>query len=878
MAVPTLSGPVHRRSGTALAARPGRCLVGVALALLIVVALAPQAGAAPVTQLNGVGNNNGCIQDTSVPQQGCRAIEGLRDATDVAISPDGRFAYVAAFSSNTLVVIGRDQATGALNGDVQGYQGTRNGTDGNPPLIEGYEANVPGLNGPTSVTISPDGGQVFVTALVLDLSVSPIPDIQGTLAIFDRDADTGALTPHATTACYGLAVGAVGLVLGLTVPDCAVPRSDALPGLAAFLAPISTPMDVIVSPDGENLYVADLLSGGVARFDRDPGSGAVTVPAPDAPEPCTSGNTFTGNPLGEEPLSAFNFTSTAFLGAVLGGLNWRGCDTGRGMNFTTDVELKPGGDGVVATSLGFATEDPSIGTVDLPGAVALFDRGDDGGLEQRDGEAGCVSDQDDPVESCATALGVGSPLRSSISPDGKHLYVNSTNAFPPEGRPGPGPGALASFSIEGDEPVQLSEDGCLQQLGLPIAGFEPIEGCSLSVVPLGLPSALAFKDDGNAFLTSGFHGMASFTRDPATGRLTQDPIISPKTGCTVDGPSLTPDTSALALACQLGKALNAPVDATVFGENVYVPSGGAFTGIPAFAELLGEFGITGNDAVAVFGPSPVEPPEPPAPPPPPGPTPAPTPPPPPSVEAGTASVSGAETGVSPTGEVTIPITCARPNEGDRCTGTLHVETAQNVPGRTLAHSSQNVPPGVRIGRTSFNVPAGQTQGVTFELFGAGKAILSSLTQLRTSASVLLARYPADTRTVTPVTLRSQRAPAVNLTSARTRLNRRGRAPIRIRCRARSGSRCTGRIELRVGRSEVGQARINIRGGRVSTVQVRLNRLALGSIRRNGRLRVRARATSTLEVGVPRTATRRITINRARARARAGVSGAPSAGP
>ena len=122
-------------------------------------------------------------------------------------------------------------------------------------------------------------------------------------------------------------------------------------------------------------------------------------------------------------------------------------------------------------------------------------------------------------------------------------------------------------------------------------------------------------DDTSAYITSLFHTVGSFGRDPDTGALTQD---APKTGCSIDPRNLIPGTELLAQLCQNAVPLNAPtsIELSPDGKFAYVTSGGFFTGNPNFGPALADAGIKSDDAITILGPTPpVEPPPPPPPPP-----------------------------------------------------------------------------------------------------------------------------------------------------------------------------------------------------------------------------------------------------------------------
>src|SRR5689334_13429964 len=91
--------------------------------------------------------------------------------TDVAVSPDGRFAYVAAATGDALFVMDRNPATGALS-----FKSCVS-KSATAPCAPGRA-----MDGPSDVELSPDGSEVVVATRFAGL------------AVFDRNATTGALT------------------------------------------------------------------------------------------------------------------------------------------------------------------------------------------------------------------------------------------------------------------------------------------------------------------------------------------------------------------------------------------------------------------------------------------------------------------------------------------------------------------------------------------------------------------------------------------------------------------------------------------------------------------------------------------------------------
>ena len=237
-------------------------------------------------------------------------------ATDVAVGPDGRFAYVAGFSNDALAVMDRSLATGALTFRSCISQ------SGAAPCAPGRA-----MDGPSDVELTPDGSQVLVATRFAGL------------AVFDRNATTGALTQKGgqagcverqfqTEGCLpvnGINVGegALSVRFGpgadptdvyLGSPNGAILTLERTPGtgvLGQLAGTIGCARDdgnfsclntvgmgtgeirqFAVSPDGREVYVPSSgTAAGVAILDRAAATGTLTQ------DPDGSGCiTATGNP------------------------------------------------------------------------------------------------------------------------------------------------------------------------------------------------------------------------------------------------------------------------------------------------------------------------------------------------------------------------------------------------------------------------------------------------------------------------------------------------------------------------------------------------------------------------------------------------------
>ena len=151
-------------------------------------------------------------------QEGEGGLDGLDGIFAVVVSPDGRQIYTASGVDDSVTVFSRQANSGALT------------------FVEGHKDNVAGvdgLDGAISATISPDGRHVYVAAA-----------IDGAIVVFSRDVVSGKLT---FLAAY---------------------RGNSVAG-----PPLSLPVSLTISPDGQHLYAADMRNDAIIVFRRDETSG-----------------------------------------------------------------------------------------------------------------------------------------------------------------------------------------------------------------------------------------------------------------------------------------------------------------------------------------------------------------------------------------------------------------------------------------------------------------------------------------------------------------------------------------------------------------------------------------------------------------------------
>lgn len=359
-----------------------------------------------LTQLPGTA---GCYTPDGSSQAGpntCTKVEGLGsgDGRDFAITSDGKWAYMVNSTVPTAIVIfKRDPDTGVLSQPAA--PGGCISHDGAGPDGPGMCLTLATINDPVGISISPDDRFVYVTD-VGNFSIH----------VLSRGSATGAL---AETQCLS----------SLASP----------PSGCASARVIGDAQSVVISPDGLHAYTTEFGTG-IAVFDRDPATGALTQKPGSAA--CIVDS---GKQTGEAAT----------------------CATGRVLNGAYSISLDPiNGRTLYVTAYNDA-------------GFAIFHVGDDGTLTQLPGAAGCVTltGQDDTHSlTCATARALEGPYGVTISPDDRTLYATELTHGRTEG-------GVAAFSID-------PSTGALTQLP-GTAGCLTVDGASNGVAnACGVSTAL----------------------------------------------------------------------------------------------------------------------------------------------------------------------------------------------------------------------------------------------------------------------------------------------------------------------------------------------------------------------------------------------------
>jgi DNA-binding beta-propeller fold protein YncE len=195
--------------------------------------------------------HGGCV--VPLGNRSCRIhAAGLRGASDILVTADGRFVYAAGELSSAVVALGRNRHTGTLS-PLHGSGGCAQ-DEATPPASGDARCVVlaPGLGGAKALAVSSDGRFVYVA------SFDP-----GGVAVLLRNPTTGTLGP----------LPGPGACLTPAGPDPAPAGCVAADGLRGATA-------IALAPGGASVYVATTTGNAVLRIDRDPVSGHLGAVAP----------------------------------------------------------------------------------------------------------------------------------------------------------------------------------------------------------------------------------------------------------------------------------------------------------------------------------------------------------------------------------------------------------------------------------------------------------------------------------------------------------------------------------------------------------------------------------------------------------------------
>ena len=415
-------------------------------AALIAFALAPQLAYAQAPgSLAQLASPNNCIQLTNDESTDCvSTAPGLSGSEDVAVSPDGRNVYVVGSSDDSISEFAR-----SADGTLSPIGCIADASDSDSTSCTD-NATAAGLVSPDAITISPDGNNVYVTAFD--------SDDNGDVAEFKRNLD-GTLTQVSDHDCIAESSD--------STPVCDDPDAVGLEG----------PAGIAVSPDGQDVYVADETGSAITTFSRDASDGSLSQPDDPTTACITEHNDENGD-----------------------------CATsGTGLVNVDVVVVSPDGNNVYTGTLS------SDGNT---GAIAEFSRAQDGTLSQLGSENECIQDGDSNDCTDENGVGIANVVSLAVSPDGRNLYSSSAGRN----------GAIAEFA--------RGQDGALTQLSGDNNCIEEQEsGLGCGVDGVGLDGAAEVKvspDGANVYLATALDdccdaAVAEFARSSTDGSLSQLP-------------------------------------------------------------------------------------------------------------------------------------------------------------------------------------------------------------------------------------------------------------------------------------------------------------------------------------------------------------------
>lgn len=231
-----------------------------------------------LTYKSCVEDDDGADEDVTCPNT-----DGLRSASAIAVSPDGEFVYVTAYTSNAVTVLDRNPADGTLT-----YVQCWASDTSNPDACASTVAGNP-LGGATDLDMTADASQLYVSSRNGSDVVRFVRN-GGTGSLSDPQRfDSGAALDGPQTllvAPSGEAVY-VGLFDGQGLTTLSRDQATGIPSLLGCLALTANPsctaspgvsgvFGVGLSVDGGVLYAAARDGGTVASFRRE-ANGALTL-------------------------------------------------------------------------------------------------------------------------------------------------------------------------------------------------------------------------------------------------------------------------------------------------------------------------------------------------------------------------------------------------------------------------------------------------------------------------------------------------------------------------------------------------------------------------------------------------------------------------
>jgi serine/threonine-protein kinase len=208
----------------------------------------------------------------------------------VAVSPDGRRAYITNVDSRVVSVIdiGAGTVTASIrNGGARGVAvspdgrrayGVNHGSPGTVSVIDTdsgtIAATIPVGNAPEGVAVSPDGRRAYITNVLSD-----------TVSVIDTMKSTVTATIPVGSAPYGVAVSPDGRHAYITnVSSNTVSVIDTMKSTVTTIPAGGHPWGVAVSPDGRHAYITNVDANTVSVIDTSSSTVTTTIPVGAYPD------------------------------------------------------------------------------------------------------------------------------------------------------------------------------------------------------------------------------------------------------------------------------------------------------------------------------------------------------------------------------------------------------------------------------------------------------------------------------------------------------------------------------------------------------------------------------------------------------------------
>lgn len=381
----------------------------VSVLAISAVVFAVPARAATIGTLQQLASPGGCTTDTSTPVAGCATARGLDGVAPffgshaVALSPDGKNLYAASFDSEAITIFNRSSSSGRLTqkSDTAGCASVTT----QPSCAQGRS-----LIKPTSIAVSPDGRSVYVASIV-----------GSSIAVFDRNTSTGALTQKSGTA---------GCVAKDGAHQCATGR--AMEGVDV----------VAVSPDNKHVYAGGFTNDSLVVFDRNRSTGSIKQKSgtsgcfvETAQSDCTTARGLNG----AEGLTISPDGISVYVGAAVGnavavfrrnrsnGTLSQSAGTTGCFAFQAASGCSEGHGLVGADSMQVSSDNKNLYVASGVGdSIAAFKRStSSGNLTQLAGIGACYTNFTQTLGRCASGVQLDGPEGILVSPDGRNVYVGS---------------------------------------------------------------------------------------------------------------------------------------------------------------------------------------------------------------------------------------------------------------------------------------------------------------------------------------------------------------------------------------------------------------------------------------------------------------------